>query len=529
MKLSEIIQSPLWANELMRRWLVMVGGFVMAIVISYWIADQQMFKLAILAGILVTAVVAVGMQRNAWLLILLCWNLQGSTYVLPIPVSIRDMSIILATCTYVSYSIVTGRSAREPWGLLGILVAINLAHVALTFVIHPVGVRTLGAETMGARPYFNMLLGACAYWVFTHMPESTKAVSRAPLWIVAGTSFLAVLNLIVYIFPPSARYIVPFYGGIDISGLFQSAKGTVDEPAFRRYALLGISGLTLVQVLAAYYPPRTLFNPLRMRCYLFLIGLATLFAAGFRNTMLYAFASLTLASWLHRGWREVVLWGIAGLLFFGLLVAGQGRLYELPLTAQRALAFVPGEWAEIVRDEVKESSEGRFQWWRNVISEGAIKNWWVGDGFGVSEQDFEMLAFSGHTFDWFTVTGSFHSGPLTTIRYAGIIGLVLFYSLMIAAAVYSVKCAHRCRGTPLFPLGVYLAIRLVWWPVHYTFVFGAFETDFAEMLFLVGLLCLALRMSKQYPSATTPVTERSTAPQLTYPSSLPLRPGSLRT
>lgn len=498
MKLSEIIQSPLWFNELIRRWLALTIGFVMAIVIGFWIADQQMLKLGFLAGVMLTVMVAVAMQRNAWLLILLCWNLQGSTYVIPIPVSIHDMAVILATCAYATHHIVTGKSAREPWGVLQALVAINIAHVAFTYVLHPVGLHTFHSETMGARPYFAIGIGVCAYWVIVHMPDSYKSVSRILLYLVAGTSFLAALNMLVYILPSTARYILPFYGDIDYSSLVVST--VAQEPTMKRFTLLDVSGLMLAQVLCAYYPPRTLFNPLRGRCYLFLLSFVFVLAGGFRNSLLIVLVSLTLASWFHRGWREVVLWGLAGVLFFGLITAGQGRLYQLPLPAQRALSFLPGQWVEAVKDDAKASTESRFQWWRNVVSEGVIKNWWVGDGFGVSEQDFELLAFSGHTFDWFTVTGAFHNGPLSTIRYAGVIGLVLLYALMIAAAVYSVKCVYLCRGSPLFPISIFLAIQLVWTPVHFTLVFGQYNSAFPELLFRVALLLLVMRMAKTHPA-----------------------------
>jgi hypothetical protein len=505
MKLSEIIQSPLWFNELVRRWLALVIGFVTAIVVGFWIADQQMFKLAILAAVLLTIVVAVGMQRNAWLLILFTWSLSGSTYVIPIPLSIHDMAIILAACAYVTHHIVGGESSREPWGILKAFVAINFAWIVFTFVIHPVGLHAFGSEMMGARAYFNLALAMCSYWVIVHMPDSSKSVSRILLWLLAGTCFLGVLNMVVYIFPPLARYILPFYSQIDYSSLIQTTM--TQDPVVKRFVQLDLSGMVLVQVLAAYYPPRTLFNPLRWRCYLFLLGLSAIFAAGFRNTLLIVLVSLTLSSWFHRGWRELALSGSVGILFFGLIILGQGRLYQLPQSTQRSLSFLPGEWTEAVKDDVASSSEDRFQWWRNIISEGAIKNWWVGDGFGVSENDYELLAFSHHTFEWFTQTGTFHNGPLSAIRYTGLIGLALFYSLSIAAAVYSVKCVRRCRGTPLLPLAIFLAMRLIWDPVHFTLVYGAYDSNLCELLLLVGLLCVTLRMSKQYPSPTALATE----------------------
>ena len=106
------------------------------------------------------------------------------------------------------------------------------------------------------------------------------------------------------------------------------------------------------------------------------------------------------------------------------------------------------------------------------------------------------------------IVGGFHNGPLTAIRDVGIVGLVLFYTLMIGAAVHSVKCVHRCRGTPLFPLAIFLAIQLVWEPVHFAVVFGSYDNQLVDYLFLIGLLTLTWRMSERPPpsAATAPAT-----------------------
>ncbi len=526
MKLFDIIQNPLLAPEYIRRWTVLTIGFAVAIAVSFWIADQQMLMLGILGGVILATLVAVGLQRNAWLLILVCWYITGSTYVLPVPASIHDISILLAMCGYITYRVLIGSNARRPWGILETLVAVNCAYIAFTFVLHPAGVRALGAETMGARPYINMLLALFAYWVIVHLPESYQSVSKAPLWMLGGMVLVTAINVIVYIFPSTARFILPFYGGIDTSSLFASVR--TGEPEIRRFMQLGGFGLMLVQILVAYYPPQTLFNPLRWRCYLFLLAIAGILASGFRNMLAYAMVSVVLASIFQRSWRHMVLVGAVGTLFVGILIFGQGRFFQLPLTAQRALAFLPGEWTEVVKDEARESSEGRFAWWRTILSEGVIKNWWTGDGFGVTESDFNLMAFSSHTFDWFTVTGNLHNGPLTTIRFAGVIGLVLYYAWMIAAAVYSVKCVGRCRGSPLFPAAVFLAVQLVWIPFHFTLIFGAYDADVPQMLLLTGLLVLILGMAERYPpSATAPATEPIRLPQPATVPRFALRPGNL--
>ena len=121
----------------------------------------------------------------------------------------------------------------------------------------------------------------------------------------------------------------------------------------------------------------------------------------------------------------------------------------------------------------------------------------------MSETDYEVsrhLSFE----DSANIRGMFHNGPLTTIRYAGVVGLVLFYALMIGAAVSSVKCVRRCRGTPLLPVAIFLAVQLIWTPVHFTFIYGAYDSQVPEHLFLIGLLTLVWRMSERRPPSTEP-------------------------
>lgn len=500
MKLSEILENQQLTTDVIRRWITVGVCMVVAVVVADWVANQQLSMLAICAGVALTAFVAAGMQRSAWLLVLVGWYLSGNIYALPIPVATRDIAVLLATCAYLAHRILVGHSSRPSRNILGALVAMNCADIVLIFLKHPIGVRALGAETMGGRMYFTVFIAFCAYWVIVHLPESYKSVTRIPQWLIASTAFVAMINLAVYLFPSITLYVLPFYGAIDYTGYFHTGSA---EAGVQRFKLLAPFGLMLVQVLAAYYTPRTLLNPLRWRFYLFLLGLSCLFAGGFRSMLLFAFGSLALASWFHRGWRELIVGGIVGVAFFGLLTFGQGRFYELPLTAQRALAFLPGRWAEVIYDEVK-SSDSRFEWWRRVIHEGFVHNWLLGDGIGVSQQDFALLAGSNQS-EWFDITGGYHNGPLSTIRYAGVLGLILFYALMIAGAIYSTECVRRCRGTPLFPVAVFLAIQLIWWPIQFTFVFGGYDSAVPEQFFLVGLLCLVIRMADTVPPPERPM------------------------
>jgi hypothetical protein len=504
MKFSEIINDQQLATEAIRRWITMAICIVMAILSAFWIVNQQFFMFGILAAVAVMIFVTVGMQRNAWLLILVGWFLEGGIHALPVPLATRDIVILFVTCSYIAQRVV-GQTPQQSGGALGALAVINCGYIAFTFLCHPVGIRALGAETMGGRTYFTIFISLCAYWVIVHLPESYKSVTKIPIWLLVSASFSALICAIVYIFPSITPYIWFFYGGIDISAYLGSLNAAESEPELRRLFALAPFGVILIQTLSAYYPPRKILSPARWQFYLFALGFAVILASGFRNFLAIALGSLALAAWFHSGWRGVVVGGTIGGALLVLLIFGQGRFFDLPLTAQRALGSLPGKWDESIKEQVK-ISNARLDWWRQVIEEGTVvNNWWIGDGFGVSERDFASIAGGKVAFnDAATITGSFHNGPLTTIRAAGVFGLILFYALMIAAAVSSVRCVRRCRGTPLLSAAIFLAIQLVWTPVHFTFLFGDYSSQLPEHMFLVGLLILVRRMSERQPPSTEP-------------------------
>jgi len=351
MKFSEIINDQQLATEAIRRWITVAIFIVIAMVTANGIAHQQLFMFALLIGVGVTTFVTVGMQRSAWILIVMGWYFMGNTNALPVPLSIRDMVVLLVTFSYFAQR-VFGQTAQRPRGALGVLVFINCAYIAFTFLCHPVGLRAFGAQTMGGRPYFSIFLGLCAYWVIVHLPDSYKSVSRIPLWLMAGATFAALISMVGLVFPPIAPYVWYFYSGVDISAYLGRLNPTLAEPEMHRLTALSPFGSMLIQVLSAYYPPRKLLDPTRWQFYLSVLGFVAIFASGFRNSLAFALACMALAAWFHRGWREVAVAGIIGAAFLGLLVFGQGRLFRLPLPAQRTLGSLPGQWDESVKEGI---------------------------------------------------------------------------------------------------------------------------------------------------------------------------------
>ena len=157
MKFFEIINDPRLATEAIRRWIVVAIFIVIAMVSAYEIAHQQLFMFAILGAVAVEAFVTAGMQQSAWILIVIGWSFEGTVHALPVPMAIRDVLVILVTFSYFAQR-VFGQTTRRPRGALGALVVINCAYIVFTYLCHPVGVRALGAQTMGGRSYFSIFI-----------------------------------------------------------------------------------------------------------------------------------------------------------------------------------------------------------------------------------------------------------------------------------------------------------------------------------------------------------------------------------
>jgi hypothetical protein len=197
------------------------------------------------------------------------------------------------------------------------------------------------------------------------------------------------------------------------------------------------------------------------------------------------------------------------------LVMVQNTGLMLPLTAQRALSFLPGKWDADAKEDAEDSAEWRYQMWDIVLSTDTyIHNKLLGDGFGFSNYELQIMeqqeeSSGGPAFvgaprqETFLIVGAYHNGPLSAIRYVGAVGLILYLSLLIASAWYSWNILRRSQGTRYFPLGLFVSIPAIYEPFNYVFIFGGFDSGFPNTLFLCGMLkLLSNAINEHAPKAT---------------------------
>jgi O-antigen ligase len=182
----------------------------------------------------------------------------------------------------------------------------------------------------------------------------------------------------------------------------------------------------------------------------------------------------------------------------GVVLVLQGTLFELPLPAQRALSFLPADWDRRAVQAAEGSSEWRFLMWHEALtSDRYIRNKWIGDGFGFTAQELayqQQLMVRGvqsaDQQDYYLAVGSYHSGPIETIKRVGYFGLAVLLIVMGVFFKVSVNLVNRTRGTPYFPYAMFVSLPIVILPVMFVFIFGAFQPALTQLLLAGGMLRL---------------------------------------
>ena len=86
------------------------------------------------------------------------------------------------------------------------------------------------------------------------------------------------------------------------------------------------------------------------------------------------------------------------------------------------------------------------------------------------------------------INGDFHSGPLTTVRFVGVIGLLLFLPLLFMTAWYAYTLVRMTRGTPYQFSMLFVGIPQLFNPLIFFFVFGDYRLELVNQLFVIGFL-----------------------------------------
>ena len=468
---------------------IVVGaiGLIVALVLGVFIGGSELSKLGIIVGLVLFVALLGGMRQHIWLLVPIFWGFTGSVSILPLPFSVRDLVVML--CTALGFALLALRvfKFRNSWGLLDLILLLNLGQVFIVFLSNPVGLRALSSETVGARPYFNIAIATLAYLILSNQVISRKLTRSLPIFLVIPEVFLSVVGFATRMKPSLGFSLGMLYS--DFLPAITRASANVE-----RVSGTVALGRGLIIALCSYFRPLSLLNPFRPgRVLLFIIGIILVLVSGFRSQLIGVAAIFLIASYLRKGFTDTLV-ALAAMFMGAIFLALINSFYPLPLGVQRTLSSLPGQWDAVAAEDAAGSTQWRLQMWKDIPqSSRYIRNRLMGDGFGFSRAELKAMERQQYrTGDMsqedFMLIGAFHNGPLSAIRFVGVVGMLLYYTLLIYTGVYGWRLIRASEGSAFYPLAMFVSLAFIWEPVNYTFIFGAYDSGLPNAIFGVGML-----------------------------------------
>jgi hypothetical protein len=498
-------------------WCALLLGLLVAVMIGSAVGSSDMRLIAGVIGVIPVAIIFVKLKTNIWVLLPIGWYLTGRLPWLPIPFTVRDLCFMVVIFFFTLFFATRAVPWKRKVGLLDYLIYINLAYLATVYVRNPAGFWAMQTSMVGGRPYFEILLAFGAFMVLSRVQITDFIAKIFPLFFVIPAWCVAILDVIGRLIPQTAYPLAMMYSGVGSRGVTSAFQ---EEAQLGETRMVGMqnAGLSSVLALCAKYNPITLISPFYpLRAILLGIAFGAIFLSGFRSVLLFAMVAFFLSALLRGRLKDLWVAGAVMLLVVVTLISLQGSVLQLPRTMQRALSWLPGDWDQAATADAEGSSQWRFEMWEWAWNDDRIlrdRTW--GQGFGLSIDDMNLIASSlmaggggasllgGSDRENFMITGSFHSGPLSTIKYIGVVGLCLYYPLMCYMALLAWRLCVRARGTKAITLALFVGIPIIYEPFNFVVIFGGLDSNYSQLLFWAGLL----NMTQRYVESLKPTILR---------------------
>lgn len=460
-------------------------------------------------GGVIAALIALVMRANIWLLIPICWSLQGQITGLPGAFPVRDLAVLYAFGVFLALKALKVIRTKNQYNWLDVMLMFNVAYLLVVFIRNPVGTDSIGSDRVGGKPYFEVLTILLGYWVIGHVTISAKQALKFPILMVLGDVFTMVAGFLTFHIPVLGSIIGRFYNGISAGN--DSPDGSTDT---REMFLAG--GSVIANALYSLYSPFSTLNPFYCWRFLFAaIAVISTLKAGYRSILMNLVCYFALSVYFRHGMRGLAKMVLIIMPLASVMIMGQGRIFNLPLPMQRALSFVPGNWEYEAVFEAEKSTEWRHNIWRTVWTSGDryISDWWFGDGFGMTKFQFQE-SLRCDSSEALMICGGYHSLPLSAIRTVGYVGFVIFCVLLFSAAYYAWQLLRRTTGTAFFPLALFVGGPGIISILPTLILTGFFDCSFEYSIFNIAMLRM---ISRSYDKHLMEQKLSNTAPEQPLP------------
>ena len=314
---------------------VLVVGLILAIYFGISIGQGDYFETYMVLLVLGTPAVLFLLKANYWLII--PFAIRCGLPAIPLfagkSVAFKEVWIVVSVAMLAGQFLLY-RSRRTRFERIEFIpLYLIMAWVVVMFFREGIGLSILGSTEQGGRKYLGIILAFFSLLVIAHQHISEKQCKWLIRLILSAAGVAMVVRLINYFFFRRTDYITEQWA----------------SEHYTYHQILSSFPLALIIWVFSKYSPAEIIVRLHMRMVALLgVSYAVIFYSGKRMHLALALVVPAIAALIRRQYGSVVMYGASAVVFLSVLLVGQGSLFNLPLSAERALSFVayiPGvEW-----------------------------------------------------------------------------------------------------------------------------------------------------------------------------------------
>lgn len=506
-----------------------------------WLTSETLggntLPLTALGGVAVLLLFVYGLGDRCWLIIPFCLSIEGNLNFLPLNFSIQELAIIIVFC-YLLFRMIFGQNVA--WKLGPAILWVPLSGVLAVLLYHwissgDIGIKLLGGSGWGGRKYFKVALAAFCMPLLASFPEMRwRDLQKVPLVYFLGAFVDIMPDLLTTFVPATAPYIWRIYSGVNLSEFGATLQGNfASEQGITRVGTLTKIGIASSLVTLCYFPAQTWLQPARLWIVPVLMVSGLLCAlSGFRNSVFRFALSLIAGLYATFRWKAFLILPL-GLIALAGVALTQGKLAQYPLSMQRALSFLPGNWDPKAKREAGDSSTWREKMSTLFFAEYFSKHPLVGAGYHfdpalakeATDIYLSVARAQASAGDSFKDVRSFiemrqpHEGPIHILLVTGGVGMVFFVGYCLALLAYAFGSVLWTPPRSVTPIQIWSVALLLPNILGFFIVFGDYTSFFITVVPIVTLLYRFenLKAAKQAPSSVIPNDEPSpTTPELVW-------------
>ena len=477
---------------------VVVVGVILALYAGKLSGAGQYKQIVMAVAGVVGVILGIRLRAKSWMMIPLLGAFGGTFPALHIPITLEALTTAYVFGIFLVLKALKIVRRQPTFDLVDFFLLCMLLLLAAAFIRNPVGLLIFGSERIAGKAYVYVVIACLGYWVLARATLTPQQAQWLPLATVFVTCCDSFTGFIGDHFPGIGSRLSQIYSGFATSEELNGGAD-VSEDEIGRILYLKNSGGSITQAATSYFNPISLLNPLYFfRFSAFFIGVFMILFSGFRSALVGSILFFLTAGWVRSGWSFVLKSVLLIVPAFAIIIIAQGSVINLPMSVQRTLSFLPGHWDADAKANAVGSTNWRFEMWKDALTTDVyIHNKWLGDGFGVNRREWEAVqeAMSRGIqlrleAESQAIMGGFHSGPISTIRYVGYVGLVFYYFLIFALAAKGLRLVRAATGTPFFNYAIFNCVGWIIHPFGFTFIFGAFDSLMPAVILGIGYMKL---------------------------------------